>query len=438
MILIIGAGLAGLSTAYHLGAHRDYQMYEKEDQAGGLCRSYAIEGFTFDYTGHLLHTRNEYTRTLLQTLLPGALSVHRRKASIAAQGVLTPYPFQANLYKLPREVIQECLVGFCRALQDRAAACVTGQPSFNTNGTISFKQWIVSVFGEGIARYFMVPYNEKLWRTELNQISSDWVDWSIPVPTLEEVIGGALGTTNDHMGYSAQFLYPDEGGIGILPFSFLPHLNEVHYNKQMTAVDLKEKRVWFSDGDSRAYTALVSTIPLPDLLGMIRQLPDDLAGMKRGLRHISVLDINLGINRKGITDQHWIYFPEASTSFYRAGCYSNFADSSAPSNASSLYLEISYLPGTVQDRQALLDNALQGLTRCGLLEGSDRALVKSVIDMPCAYVMYDDFRKKNLPSIMKFLKNNGIWSIGRYGSWKYMSMEDTMLEGRAAAEELRG
>ena len=438
MILIIGAGLAGLSTAYHLGTSRDYQIYEKEDQAGGLCRSYTINGFTFDYTGHLIHTRQDYTRRLLELLLPGKLSVHRRQASIYTQGVLTPYPFQANLYKLPREVIKECLVGFCRALQDRAAAAVTGQKTMHTNGAASFKQWILSVFGEGIAKYFMVPYNEKLWRTDLNRISSDWVDWSIPVPTLEEVVGGALGITNDHMGYSAQFLYPQEGGIGILPQSFLPHVNEVHYKKQLTAIDLKEKRVWFSGGDSLAYNTLVSTIPLPELLGMIRHLPDDLAEMSRGLRHISVLDINLGISRNGITDQHWIYFPEAATSFYRAGCYSNFAGSSAPSTAASLYLEISYLPGTDYNQRALLDDALQSLTRCGMLKGSDRTLVESVVDIPYAYVIYDEFRKKNLPSIMNFLKSNGIWSIGRYGSWKYMSMEDTMLEGKAAAEELRG
>jgi protoporphyrinogen oxidase len=438
MILIIGAGLAGLSTAYHLGKSRDYQICEKEKQSGGLCRSYTINGFTFDYTGHLLHTRQDYTRRLLDMLLPGKLSVHRRQASIYTQGVLTPYPFQANLYKLPREVIKECLVGFCRAREDRAAAAMTGQNATNNDGAVSFKQWIVSVFGEGIARYFMVPYNEKLWRTDLNRISSDWVDWSIPVPTLEEVVGGALGITNERMGYSAQFLYPRAGGIGILPKSFLPHVTDVLYHKQMTSVDLKEKRVWFSDGDSRAYTALVSTVPLPELLGMIRHLPGDLSEMSRGLRHISVLDINLGISRNGITDQHWIYFPESAASFYRAGCYSNFAGSSAPSAAASLYLEISYLPGTDYNQRDMIDDALRSLRQCGLLKGSDQILVESVVDIPYAYVIYDDFRKKNLPSIMDFLKSNGIWSIGRYGSWSYMSMEDAILEGKATAEDVCG
>jgi UDP-galactopyranose mutase len=251
-------------------------------------------------------------------------------------------------------------------------------------------------------------------------------------------VGGALGITNEHMGYSAQFLYPKEGGIGILPQSFLPHVNEVHYKKQLTAVDLKEKRVWFSGGDSLAYNTLVSTIPLPELLGMIRHLPSDIAEMKRGLRHISVLDVNLGIDRDGITDQHWIYFPEAVFPFYRSGSYSNFAAASAPSNATSLYLEISYVPEMALDKRAMIDAAKEGLERCGMLSGSDRVIADDAVDIPYAYVIYDTFRKKNLPSIIKYLKSNGVWSIGRYGSWKYMSMEDAILEGKAAAEVIRG
>ena len=436
--MIIGAGLAGLSTAYHLGSSLDYQIYEKEQAAGGLCRSYKKNGFTFDYTGHLLHTRQDYTRRLLEKLLPDRLSIHRRRASIYAQGVLTPYPFQANLYKLPREVIKECLVGFCRAVEARACAESPAKGATNSNGEISFKNWIVNVFGEGIAKYFMLPYNEKLWQTDLSLLSSDWVEWSIPVPTLDEVVGGALGITNEHMGYSAQFLYPIEGGIGILPQSFLPHVNEVLYEKQLAAVDLKEKRVWFSDGDSLAYNTLISTIPLPELLGMIRHLPSDIAEMKRGLRHVSVLDVNLGIARDGINDQHWIYFPEAVFPFYRSGNYSNFAAASAPSNATSLYLEISHLPEKPLDKKAMIDAAKEGLERCGMLSGGDRVIAEDAVDIPYAYVIYDTFRKKNLSSIMDYLKSNGVWSIGRYGSWKYMSMEDTILEGKAAAEVLRG
>ncbi len=55
-IIILGAGLAGLSAAWHLQKRGiDCQVFEKESEVGGLCRSRQIDGFTFDCAGHLLH-----------------------------------------------------------------------------------------------------------------------------------------------------------------------------------------------------------------------------------------------------------------------------------------------------------------------------------------------------------------------------------------------
>jgi len=436
MILIIGAGLAGLSTAYHLGSN-DYQIYEKEGEVGGLCRSYEKDGFTFDYTGHLLHLRNGYTARLLGKLLPATVPPHRRRASIYSKGVLTPYPFQANLYKLPRDVIKECLIGFIEAEEMRKGTRrKTGKPQSSSG--YSFKDWIVTRFGKGIARHFMVPYNEKLWRTDLGSLSSEWVDWSIPLPTLDEVVGGALGLENEHMGYSAQFLYPAAGGIGVLPQSFLPHISTVQCNRRLTAIDLKKKRAWFDDESSVYYDSLVSTVPLPELIDMIRDVPSRIAEKGKGLRHISVLDVNLGITGDVLPDQHWIYFPEPEVPFYRAGFYSHFSRTAAPPHMTSLYVEVSYLPQNPLQKKDVTRNVYDGLRACGILQDSNRIRVEDVVAIPYAYVLYDQFRQKNLPKIIDYLERNSVYSIGRYGSWEYMSMEDTLLQGKKVAEALHG
>jgi protoporphyrinogen oxidase len=436
MILIIGAGLAGLSTAYHLG-NEDYQIYEKEGEVGGLCRSYEKDGFTFDYTGHLLHLRNDYTATLLEKLLPHTLTPHKRRASIYSKGVLTPYPFQANLYKLPKDVIKECLIGFIEAKEMRKGARTrSGRP--HSRSGYSFKDWILTTFGTGIAEHFMVPYNEKLWRRDVDELSSEWVDWSIPLPTLDEVIGGALGLENEHMGYSAQFLYPEAGGIGLLPQSFLPHVNTVHCHRGLTAIDLKEKRAWFDDNRSVNYDFLVSTVPLPELIDMIRDVPSRIVEMRQGLKHISVLDVNMGIASDFLSDQHWIYFPEPEVPFYRAGFYSHFSFSAAPHKAASLYVEVSYLPDTPLHKNDIQRSVYDGLHASGIVQGNDQVIVEDVIDIPYAYVIYDPFRQKNLPKIIDYLESNDVFSIGRYGSWEYMSMEDTLLQGKKVAEALHG
>ena len=96
MIVIVGAGLAGLSTAYHLSS-TPYRLYEREEEVGGLCRSYHKDGFTFDYTGHLLHFRQPEIKALVERLLAGKLQQHSRKSFIYSHRTYTEYPFQVEL-----------------------------------------------------------------------------------------------------------------------------------------------------------------------------------------------------------------------------------------------------------------------------------------------------------------------------------------------------
>ena len=110
-IVIVGGGLAGLSAGYHLAGY-DPVVFEKEGAIGGLCRSFTQDGFTFDCTGHLIHLKDEYTRDLVARLLPGAFAAHERRAAIFSNSTTTPYPFQANTYGLPPQIIKKCLIGF--------------------------------------------------------------------------------------------------------------------------------------------------------------------------------------------------------------------------------------------------------------------------------------------------------------------------------------
>ncbi len=203
-IVVIGGGLAGLSGAYHLQEFEPL-VFEREDRVGGLCRSFAQDGFTFDVTGHLVHLKKPYTQELIDQILPGAFTKYERQAAIYSKSVTTPYPFQANTYGLPLEVVQECLVGFVESLGS------------NHTESKNFHEWVLKTFGSGIAKHFMLPYNEKFWKRDLRTITADWVSWSIPKPTLEEVVNGALGMTNTGMGYNPRFSYPKEGGIQCLP-----------------------------------------------------------------------------------------------------------------------------------------------------------------------------------------------------------------------------
>jgi protoporphyrinogen oxidase len=422
-VVVIGGGLAGLSGAWHLAEHAPL-VFEKEIEVGGICRSFEQDGFTFDVTGHLLHLKHEYTKNLIERLLPGAFRPHERKASIWSRGRLTPYPFQANTYGLPADVVRDCLLGFIETLGQESAAAR------------NFEEWILQTFGRGIADHFMLPFNQKFWKRPLNEVTADWVSWSIPKPSLEEVVNGALGIVNEGMGYNPTFAYPERGGIDCLPRALARSVKHLFTSHAVTSIDSRRRRVLFSNGRVEEYDQLLSTLPLPVVFELIDEAPSELRTAARGLQAVSVLDINIGVDRPHVSDRHWLYFPESRYVFTRVGFPMNFSDDAAPAGTSSLYIEITHRPEAAPSLETVYSEAIRQLIDCGILRQEDRVLTRNVIPIPFAYVVFDHHRQRHLQKLISFLEDRDIIVAGRYGDWDYYSMEDTILSGKRAAEKI--
>ena len=433
MIVIVGAGLAGLSTAYHL-AGVPYRVYEREEEVGGLCRSYRKDGFTFDYTGHLLHFRQPAIKALVEQLLAGKLQKHSRKSFIYSHQTYTEYPFQVNTHGLPPEVVRECLLGFIETLTKPASSIAAKDRSF--------KQWILENLGEGMAKHFMVPFNEKLWQVSLDELTSDWVSWLVPKPELKDVINGALGVKDKAFGYNPSFLYPSADGIRVLPESFLPGIAGVSNGIELEEVDTRRRRALFRNRRTgervdEHYESLVSTIPVPELVRRCLDFPAHLKEAAEGLRWVSVYNVNLGVSREQVSDKHWLYFPEPAYPFYRVGFPMNFSPSLGRAGCSSMYVEMSHRPTEHHSEEQLVDRARSGMEQAGILRPDDELVVADVKDLHYAYVYFDRHRARALPAILSELERRGIHSIGRYGRWEHTSMEDAIGQGKQLAERLR-
>jgi protoporphyrinogen oxidase len=423
-VVILGGGLAGVSAAYHLVEH-DPILFEKDSAIGGLCRSFRQDGFTFDCTGHLIHLKNPYTKELVAKILPDAFHAHERLAAIHSKSVTTPYPFQANTHGLPSETVNECVIGFVESMQ-----------ASNNGGPTNFHDWVVRTFGTGIAKHFMLPYNEKFWKQDLHTITSDWVSWSIPKPTLAEVVSGALGLTNKGMGYNPKFIYPKTGGIDCLPQALAQPVSRIQMNESVESIDAKRKCVRTVSGREEPYDFLISTLPLPAAFGMLLDTADSLVAKASKLHAISVLNINLGIDRPGVSDQHWIYFPEDQYVFSRVGFPMNFSRAVAPEGTSSMYIEITHRPHERLNVDEMFERSVRDLQKCGILHGGERVLTRHVLDIRFAYVVFDEHRQAHLQNLVDYLESRDIFTAGRYGRWDYYSMEDSILSGKSAAEKV--
>jgi protoporphyrinogen oxidase len=220
LITVIGAGLSGLSAAYHLGT--DYIVLEREAEVGGLCRSVATKGYIFDLAPHIFFTGNQYVSGLIDDLLHEDLVRQARRAYIYLKGTYVEYPFEVNLHGLPRETIEECISGF----EERGRT----QPG-------NFLEWIHSTFGAGIARHYMVPYNEKVWKYPLDQMNVDWIAGRVPTPSMDEMMRGAKEKVEKDYGPNAHFLYPRRGGIGAIANALANRVGNISLNSEAVEID---------------------------------------------------------------------------------------------------------------------------------------------------------------------------------------------------------
>ncbi len=416
--LIAGAGLSGLSAARSL-ARGTFRIVESEDEPGGLCRSIRHGAYTFDYTGHLLHLKGEVLADV-ETILGDNLAVIERKAIVHTHGREFPYPFQVHLHGLPAGVREECLAGF---------EAVAGRDVDTTN----FATWSETVFGAGITKHFMRPYNEKLLCRPLEALSADWVHY-IPRPRLEDIRAGARGEIVQGVGYNAQFRYPVQGGIGVLPRALAAGL-PVETGRALEAINAGARRARLG-AEWVSYRHLVSTVPLPQLIRSAEDAPQAVKDAVSGLEAVGVLCLNLGID--GPTrDAHWMYFPEPRYCFFRVGFYHNIAPSSAPPGKSALYVEISYdrregLPPDIRERAA------RDLVEAGVIDDTRRVEECREVWIDSAYALPTRARAAAMSVIDPWLSENAIVPIGRYGRWAYTSMGEALKEGREAALRLVG
>lgn len=424
-MIILGAGLTGLSAAYHGGG----KIYEKSAQIGGNCISPRVKGYTFDLGIHVLHTKNEQVLNLLQSNLKLLLKDQERLAWIYSFDKLTRYPFQVNTFGLPIPIVEECLIGFIDARNKRGSG--KDLPYRN------YEEWIYAMFGKAIAEYFMIPYSRKFWTVSPKDMTIDWLDVRVPIPTINDVVRGALTDQKKGFGPNARFRYPANGGISALPKSFLKKGLNIFLNKKAVAIDLNRREIIFSDGVSVKYNVLISTIPLPELLGLMT-VPKDISAAGSKLKYNSILCVNLGVDKSNINSNHWIYYPSPEYVFFRISFLKNFSKKMAPSGKSSIMAEISYSDDFKIEKDGIVERVICDLIKANILDAKDRIELKDIRDIKYGYVIYDYNRQKSVKKIKAFLGRHNIIAAGRYGSWEYQWMDDAILDGKRAANEAAG
>lgn len=440
-IIIIGAGPTGLGAAYRLRelGYTNWTIYEKNSYIGGHASSHADrKGFVWDEGGHVIFSHYKYFDDFIGKLLGKDYLEHMRESWIRMMGVWVPYPFQNNIRYLPKEAQLKCIMGLISAM--------------NRDGkeTANFKEWIITTFGEGIAEYFMYPYNFKVWATPLELMDKNWIAERVSVIDIKRILENIIYERDDvSWGPNNKFKFPLIGGTGEIYRRLEPYIEgHLSYGREAVEIDLKKKEIRFQDGHVDRYDYLVNTSPLDLLLEITRPIPQELGDSAReGLRHSSMFVVGIGVQKRLESNKCWMYFPDDRSPFYRVTYFSNYSHNNVPEGRvdkyCSMMCEISYSEFKREHKETIVEETINGLISTGMLEEGERDLIvsKYSMDVHYAYPTPTLERDKTLRAIQPFLIENGVYSRGRFGAWKYEigNMDHSVMQGKEVVDRiLRG
>lgn len=452
-VVIIGAGPTGLGAAYRLKelGYRNFKIFDRNPYIGGLAHSFVDpQGFTWDIGGHVMFSHYTYYDQCFEKLMGDEFTLNDRESWVRMFDTWVPYPFQNNIRYLPKQAAYECLSGLIKAQTGKGKV---SSPAHAKN----FGEFIDAVFGEGIAKHFMRPYNFKVWAHPPEMMNKQWIGERVAVIDVDRALKNTmLGTDDFGWGPNNKFKFPLKGGTGefysrfdrVLGYENRDGGGHIVLNAKVQHIDVNAKKVYFTNGRVESYDVLVTAMPLDvlcrDLLS--GQVPQEIRDTAVRLKHSSGYMVGIGLKSRtpggGTPDtKSWMYFPEDNCPFYRVTYLSNYSPFMTPDkhNFYSLLCEVSesdHKP-TSGDRgknpDAVIDECITGLENAGLLEPGERA---NIVSRWCYYADYSYptpsvERDEILSAVIPWLESRDVYSRGRFGMWKYevSNTDHTLMQG---------
>lgn len=393
--IILGAGPSGLTLANRLlqFGERSFIVLEKEEEAGGLCRSKNVDGSPLDIGGgHFLDVRRPDVLKFLFSFFPEEnWDRYERDSRIEVNRHIVNSPLEANIWQLP--LTEQ--VSYLKTIA--VAGCNLGQEMPER-----FVDWIYWKLGEKVAGDYMIPYNQKMFGEDLNSLGTYWLN-KLPDVSFEETLISCL----EHKAYGtqpghAQFYYPKEYGFGELWLRMADALGEhIHYKEPVISLDYDCRTV---NGKYKADT-IITTIPwdsIKEQIGMPYEIEKEVASLKSSSVVIEYYPEMLK------TKAQWIYYPDLELSYHRILVRHNFC------RGSKGYW-------TETNRTRFDERQHEG---------------KRYFINDYAYPLNTVGKQETMERILCWAERKGVIGLGRWGEWQHYNSDVVVERAVALADRL--
>ena len=420
--LILGAGPAGIAAALRLG--KSAVIIDKNNYIGGQSGSIEIGEAVFDIGGHSFHTPHPFVRDLVYNHVEMFEQV--RKAYCYSYDTLITYPFQKSFRQIQNEqVVTECALGLDELKHSNV------EPA-------NFKEFITQRFGDGIAKHFMLPYNEKLWARDLTKLDAKWVGERVAAPEGVKEKFDLEGGQRKPLQSDTVVAYPAKGGFGEIYKALGKQVNDIRLGKEVTQIDTKKKQVFTSTGEVFEYQNLVSTLPLNELFKLLTQKDESLTQRINSLEYMSLKCVLVAINHPVDTEIQRVYSADDDNPAHKTAINHNSSDWLRSRKHHGIMGEVSYSQFKHMKRNDIQQWFIDGLLKMNIIKSMDEILESRVIDVKYAYPVPSHDRVEIVTQARNFLAENDIHSVGRFGEWAYINSDEALARGMILGEQLAG
>jgi protoporphyrinogen oxidase len=453
-IFVIGAGPAGLTTAYCLTGETPSVIVIEKDPVyvGGISRTVRHGQFLFDIGGHRFFSKAKEVVDLWHEILPDDFITRRRLSRIFYGGKFYSYPLSAfqALRNLGIFTSAACMLSYAYA------------KAFPIASPRSFHDWVRNRFGERLFHIFFKTYTEKVWGMSCDEISADWAAQRIKGLDLRVAVLNALKHSFGRKSKAAAvggdvvktlietFQYPRRGP-GMMWEAAAAKITErggrILMGRELVELAYDEvQKFWriavmTADGNRENYTArhVVSSAPVRELVQQLTPKPISLLNA-RELRYRDFITVALMIDKPDVFDDNWIYIHDPSVKVGRVQNFASWSPEMAPEDMTCLGLEYFCFEGdglwTMSDDD-LIALATREVTKVGLVSAAN-IVDGCVVRQPKAYPVYDDAYRDHMAMIRLDLEQSypSLHLIGRNGMHKYNNQDHAMMTAMLTARNI--
>lgn len=434
-VVIVGAGIAGLTTGYKLIEQGyDVTIVERDDAVGGLSRTYKDNEFAFDSGPHRFYTKNQEVIDFIEDILGEDYISMKMTSSVYILGKYYDWPLSLKVVlKLPFRVMFFAAIDMVRLAFKKPKQVDT------------YSEHVLQKYGKTLYKIDFDPYTSKFAKIPTDQLHSDWakagvnravINEKVKMDSIFDVVKNTIFPQKENI----TIIYPKEG-ISVFSEILKKRIEEKGGKVILNAkpnkfdiVDKKVKKVTVSDG------TVVDNVDHVVWTGSINEAASIVNLPEKDLEYLNIITYNVRMKGEPKMKDQWIYYVDDDLIFNRLYNTVRFSPYKAPEGCYGLCVEVTCRNDSdvMKKPESLYERVIQDLKRVKLIDSDGEVLGINHQLLYQAYPIYKVNYRTELRKAFDDINENveNLTLAGRNGLFWYNNMDHSIENAFETAKNI--